>query len=92
MRVNVLRHSCNTNSFANMLQTFIGNPPDGSCPFYWRMKGGKTYMGSIHYFTFFGIRIVLNLAIKKTVEVNRKYRPKFQWPLKHKDYGDESLK
>ena len=22
----------------------------------------------------------------------RKYRPKFQWPLKDKDYGDESLK
>ena len=29
---------------------------------------------------------------KFTVEVKRKYRPKFQWPLKHKDYGDESLK
>ena len=27
-----------------------------------------------------------------TDEVNRKYRPKFQWPLKLKDYGDESLK
>ena len=25
-------------------------------------------------------------------EVNRKSRPKFQWPLKDKDYGDESLK
>lgn len=27
-----------------------------------------------------------------TEEVKRKYRPKFQWPLKHKDYGDDSLK
>jgi len=34
----------------------------------------------------------INQIRKKTVEVNRKHRPKFQWPLKHKDYGDESLK
>lgn len=27
-----------------------------------------------------------------TKEVNHKRRPKFQWPLKDKDYGDDSLK
>jgi len=31
--------------------------------------------------------------IEKNIRgVDRKYRPKFQWPLKLKDYGDESLK
>lgn len=66
MRISILRHNCSEGSFANMLQSFMGNPPKDKCPFYWRMKGGKTYMGSIHYFTFFGVRIVLNLVLKKS--------------------------
>lgn len=72
MRVSILKHSCNMASFANMMAQFIsksGVKKDfHNCPFYWRMKGGKTYIGSIHYFTLFGYRVVINLVIKKKRE------------------------
>lgn len=66
MNISFLKHNCSEGSFANMLQTFLGNTPVEQCPFYWKMRGGKSYYGSIHYFTFFGFRIVINLLIKKS--------------------------
>lgn len=65
-RVNILRHNCGQNSFANMIQQLMGEDISDKCPFYWRMKGGKNYMGSIHYFTLFGFRLVLKLHFKKS--------------------------
>lgn len=63
-RISVLRHSCNDGSFANMLQTFMGQQPT-KCAFYWKMRGGKTYTGNLHYFTAFGLRVVIDTAKKK---------------------------
>lgn len=65
MKVSFLRHDCGQGSFANLLQTFMGEEVVDKCPFYWKMRGGATYYGNIHYFTLFGIRITINTIKKK---------------------------
>lgn len=65
MKIDILRHDCGKGSFANMLQMFMGEPIKDKCPFYWKMRGGDTYYGNVHYFTLFGIRIIINTVRKK---------------------------
>ncbi len=52
-----------------MLQVFItkGKSSDlaDQCPFYWKMLGGDTYTGNIHFFTLFGFRLTINTVKKK---------------------------
>ena len=57
MRINLLRHNCGVAKF------LTGTNDD--CPFYWMMRGGDTYYGNIYYFTFLGIRLVINTTKKK---------------------------
>ncbi len=48
-----------------MVQMVNGKNPE-KCAFYWKMKGGgEKYDGNIHYFTAFGLRLVINTIKKK---------------------------
>jgi len=61
MRISFLKHDC---GIGNMVQLFCGQTTT-KCPFYWKMREGDTYIGSLHFFTLFGYRIVINTTIKK---------------------------
>ena len=63
MRINLLRHDC---GFSNEIQLMLyPNQVKSKCPFYWMLRGGKSYDGNIHYFTFLGIRITIDTTKKK---------------------------
>ena len=64
MRINILRHDC---SIGNIVQ-IVNGIKTTKCGFYWKMRGGKTYIGSMHFFTLFGYRVVFDLTIKKKRE------------------------
>jgi len=70
-RITLFRHNCRNNEFARALQVFIakGKSSDLSdqCPLYWKMKGGDTYHGNLYYFTFAGIRLVIQTTRKKSL-------------------------
>jgi hypothetical protein len=61
MKLHFLRHNCGV---SNMLQILNGKKPT-NCKFYWKMRGGKTYSGNVHFFTLFGFRMVINTIKKK---------------------------
>lgn len=61
MIITFLKHDCGV---SNLVQLFNGQKPT-KCGFYWYWKGGDTYIGGLHYFTWHGYRIVLRLMIKK---------------------------
>jgi len=63
MKISILRHNCDA---SNLIQQLLH--PDSkieSCPFYWKMRGGKSNYGNMYYFTLFGIRVVINTIRKK---------------------------
>ena len=64
MRVSFLKHDCqDVNPFVAFLQRNVETVHQ--CPFHWKMRGGGRNIGSIHYFTLFGHRLVLDLMIKR---------------------------
>jgi len=68
MKIRLMRHSCEKGSLANMMQYFMGETEIvDKCPFFWKMRDGKTYHGNVYYFTLFGIRLVINTTRKKEI-------------------------
>lgn len=59
--ISVCKHDCGI----GMLVSLLGKQAPKKCPFYWFWKYGDSHYGGFHYFTAFGYRIVIKLAIPK---------------------------
>ena len=61
MKISFLRHDCGA---SNIIQAVMGQKTT-KCKFYWKMKGGDSYHGNIHFFTLLGFRMTIWTIKKK---------------------------
>jgi len=64
LRISLLYHDCgNIGAFVAFVQR--NTELVDRCPFHWKMEGGDTYNGCIHYFTLFRVRLVIQTTRKQ---------------------------